>query len=299
MSANVLGVLLVCAAIGADKPRERDNAESVTENKARYAAPSTVEDADGLLGIGVKFVRDDQGRPLPGVNVVDFMVDSRAKNANINEFDTILEVAGRPVGLIRDRHYAPLQFYDKPPSTVELLVSFVREDGSQGFYYPTVRLGAVATGETFSLFRRRWVAPPMVPGLPEDYFRSERPDDRDEPEDAARNIARYTKVQRNNERNFARFDVGISSEFADGDVAVTAIASNSAAAAAGIRVGDRILEVDGAPVGIVGPRAYPLWRQLNRCKPGASAELLVAFQKNNNWVYFYPKLTLTDLANPN
>jgi C-terminal processing protease CtpA/Prc len=139
----------------------------------------------------------------------------------------------------------------------------------------------------------------MVVGLPEDYFRSERPDNRPGPEDFARNIARYAKLQRNNERNFARFGVGISSEFADGDVAVTAVALNSAAAAAGIRVGDRILEVDGAPVGIIGPRAYPLWRQLNRCKPGTSAELLVAFQKNGNWVYFYPKLTLTDLAHPN
>jgi len=66
-----------------------------------------------------------------------------------------------------------------------------------------------------------------------------------------------------------------------------------------LEVGDRILEVDGAPIGVFNGRTYEVWRQYVYSLTG-EVELLVSFTDNNgHYRYYYPTIQLTPRATGN
>jgi hypothetical protein len=57
-------------------------------------------------------------------------------------------------------------------------------------------------------------------------------------------------------------------------------------------VGDAILEVDGAPVGVFGDRTYEIWRQYVYSISGL-VEFLIAYGDDNDQPrYYYPQIQL-------
>lgn len=297
--SSVLVLVLLTAPPG--KPRDRANAEPRDQHFTRYVGGGFTDNAASNLGISVKYSSDSQGNGQQGVAIVDFSVDSKAQKAGLKEFDTIVEVEGCAVGLIRGRHYEPFQFY-KTPKT-ELLIAFTKRDGTQGYFYPTVSPTPVER-ELFSQLqildhksRLGWIPPTVNTGLPEDYFRAAKPDERELAEDRVHHLARYV-VSENNAERFARYDIGSTFSYTNGAKVIT-IESGKAAALAGIKVGDEIFEVDGAPVGAFSGRTYQVWRQLNRSKTGKVELLVVTPQPNGDFGYYYPILELLDISLPN
>ena len=267
----------------ADKPRDRASAETKAANLDRYKLGGFGANANATLGVKVKFPTD-----IPqGATVLDFETDSTAEKAGILQNDTILEVDGSPVGFIRGRYYELWPKYGRSGmATTEVLVSYLTSSGERKYYYLPVGT-SVVTGESYS-------------SLPEDFFIVARPKKREDAEDRIHNVARYV-FGYGNFNKYARFELGVDVSYsAQAGGTVVAVKSGSPAEAAGLKVGDHILEVDGAPVGQLGDRLYEIWRQYTYSKDG-TVELLVAFDDFSTGQprYYYPKIKLKDLATGN
>jgi len=276
----VLAILAApVAGLAADKPRSRASAESHSDNVARYKIGGFGANANATLGIKVKFPTD-----IPqGVTILDFETDSKAEAAGIQEDDFILEVDGSPVGFIRGRYYELWSKYGRSgKKTTEVLVSFLKS-GERMYYYLPVET-SVVTGEAYS-------------SLPPDFFTEAKPKTRGDAEDRSHNVARYV-LGYSNFNKYARFELGATVNYSyEAGATIASIKPGSAAETAGLKVGDHILEVDGAPVGQFGDRLYEVWRQYVYSKDG-TVELLIAFDDPSTGQprYYYPKVKLKDLT---
>lgn len=267
------------------KPRDRASAESRSANFARYVVGGFGDDATKTLGIDVNYP------PVPqGVTITDFAVDSPAEAAGVSENDFILEVDGSPVGKIHGRTYEPWEHYGRSgKTTVELLISYVRDTGERGYYYPKIKATPIEGVEKYLL-------------LPDDFFTSAKPRTRQVPENRDANIARY-RFGYGNFQAFSKFELGVQIDYV-GEMrpanSITNIAPASAAEEKELQVGDVILEVDGAPIGVIGDRLYEAWRQYIYTKDG-TVELLIAFfdPAVGDFRYYYPQVKLKPLSSPN
>ena len=81
---------------------------------------------------------------------------------------------------------------------------------------------------------------------------------------------------------------------------IQTVKPNSAAAKAGLKVGDSILEVAGAPVGQFGDRLYEVWRQYAYDEDG-KVEFLIVYEDDATGEnrYYYPEITLDPLSTTN
>jgi PDZ domain len=265
------------------KPRDRDAAEDRPTNLARYVLGGFGENATATLGIDVKYPTSF----VQGVTVLDFQEGSTAEAAGIEQFDIILEVDSSPVGLIRHRFYEPWQHYGRSGTQkVEVLNSFLNQDGERKYYYPRISLTGIQEVE-------------MYLSLPDDFFVTGKPRDRALAEDRDRNVARYVFGAGNFEK-YAKFELGVSIQYSlDFGAAIQAIKPGKAADKAHLQVGDSILEVDGAPIGQFGDRLYELWRQYVFSKTG-QVELLVCYvDAAGDFRYYYPLVQLDDLGSSN
>jgi len=278
---TIITLTLIAAtqAVGADKPTDRSSAEGKTENVARYQLGGFGANATASLGINVKYPTD-----IPqGITILGFEVDSKAKEAGIVLNDVLLEVDGSPVGFIRGRYYEPWTKYGRSgDSTTELLISY-SSGGERKYYYPDVKTSVVA-GEKYMM-------------LPPDFFIELKPKARTSPEDRTHNVARYV-LGYGNFSKYAKYELGAGVTYSyGGGATIATLKPGGAAAAAGLKVGDHILEVDGAPVGVFGDRVYEVWRQYVHSKD-EEVEFLVAFDDPSTGQarYYYPKIKLTKLT---
>ena len=227
------------------------------------------------------------------MTVVGFNVNSTAKNAGLNLFNSILEVEGSPVGFIRKRYYEPYRFYSRLfKNTTQLLVSFVTENGNV-FYYPEVQLTPIHEVPTVQYSSE------VIPPPPDGFFTMPQPKDRGNPEDKVHNLARYV-FGRANFANFSRFELGVDVDYSNNNGAtIQTVKDGKPAADAKLQVRDSILEVNGAPVGQFGDRLYEIWRQFVFL-PSARSEFLVQFQDpaTGESRFYYPVIILDDLAGP-
>lgn len=261
------------------KPRDRQNAESRAENKARYPLSGFSEDAVATLGIEVNFPPAGQ----QGVTILDFNVDSNAEAAGLQQFDFVYEVDGAAVGFIHGRYYQPWQHYGRSgPQKAELLVAYVRPtDGQRRFYYPSVPLTSIDVVESYRF-------------LPDDFFTSQKPRAREPGESRETNLGRYV-LGYGNFDTYAKYELGIRMDYFGqfGELnSITSVKPGSAAENV-LKVGDVILEVDGAPVGQIGERLYEPWRQYIYSKDG-KIELLVAYfdPTSGDYRFYYPEVQL-------
>ena len=105
-----------------------------------------------------------------------------------------------------------------------------------------------------------------------------------------RTIARYVLGYSNFNR-YGRYELGVAGELLLQGRRDDRLhqAREGAAETAGLKVGDHILEVDGAPVGQFGDRLYEVWRQYVYSKDG-TVELLIAYDDPSTGQprYYYP-----------
>jgi hypothetical protein len=258
------------------KPVDRASAEDKATNIARYAIGGFGANATKSLGINVIYPNDtDQG-----ITISSFGVDSTAKAAKLAVSDWIMEVDGSAIGHIRGRYYEPWQKYGRSGQDLtEVLVSFLNQSGERKYYYPQVATQTV-TGVAYK-------------SLPSDFFTVPKPQDRNSAEDIVHNKARYVLGATNFDK-YAAFELGVNVDYSyNGGALIQHIQPGKAAAGAGLKVGDRILEVDGAPIGVFNGRTYEVWRQYIYSLNG-EVELLVHFTSNNGAArYYYPKIQLT------
>lgn len=127
----------------------------------------------------------------------------------------------------------------------------------------------------------------------QDGFTIAKPRNRADAEATSIQLSRY-KVSPGNFDRYSPYELGADVTYSYGRGAtIVSVKSGSVAASAGLKVGDMILEVDGAPIGVFGDRTYEVWQQYKYSKEG-KVELLIAFDRPDGTVgYFYPQLTLT------
>lgn len=278
LTASVIVVAFLTP--GADpKPSTRATAETQDANLKRYKLGGFGENANGTLGIEVKYPDNSP----QGITISSFKVDSTAKKAGLEEYQWILEVDGAAVGKIRGRYYEPWSKYGRAGeiTQAELLVSYLKSDGKRVYYYPKVELAGV-TG-TVKAYQQ----------LPEDFFTVKKPTKEADAESQTNNFARY-KIGAGNFDKYARFELGATVQYSyESGGTIKTIKAKGAAEKAGLKVGDMILEVDGAPVGVFGDRTYEIWRQYVYSKDGV-VELLVCFKDpaSGQFKYYYPKVQL-------
>jgi S1-C subfamily serine protease len=275
-------LVVVLASQVADKPRERSNAETKAENIARYQLGGFELDSNGTIGADLKYAEVDP----QGVSIVRFDADSPSQASGLKLYDTILEVNGSAVGKIRGRYYEPWKFYRRigPHASPEFLVSFVEPNGSRAYYYPFVAVGGLSE---------------LLIPLPEDFFTTEQPRERTAPESAILNRARY-KYGAGNFAKYARYRLGVNVQYSyDYGATITKVHPGGAAATAGLKVGDLIHEVGGAPVGVFNDRVYEIWRQFPYLRPN-KVEFLVVYRDSPTkpWKYYYPIIELEVLGSP-
>lgn len=264
------------------KPRTRDKAESRTENLERYKSGTFGATAKSTLGVKVIF----QNQQPQGVTVSSFSVDSTAEKAGVQRFDWILEVDGSPVGKIRDRYYELFPHYGRTGKDVTtLLVSYLDSDGNRRYYYPKVEVTPIGTV-------------PVYRALPEDFFTTPEKRKRDEAEFQNKNFARYV-IGWGNFEKYAEYELGVDVVYSSNGAEIVNVKSGTAAANANIKVGDIILEVEGAPVGNFSGRVYEVWRQYVYNKNG-EVEFCIAIKKDGGgYKYYYPKIKLDDRTTGN
>ena len=260
------------------KPVDRSSAEDKATNLARYTIGGFGANATKSLGINVIYPNDtDQG-----ITISSFLTDSEAEKAGLERYDWILEVDGSAIGHIRDRYYEPWQKYGRSgQSLTETLVSFLSQSGERMYYYPKV-LTQTVTG--VAVKNRE---------LPADFFTVGKPRIRSSPENTSHNKARYI-LGASNFNKYAEFELGVTADYSyNGGALIQQIHSGKAADLAGLKIGDHILEVDGAPIGVFNGRTYELWRQYVYSLTG-KVELLVCFtDQNGRFLYYYPTIQLT------
>ena len=273
-------------AYSTEKPRTRATAENRTQNIERYKLGGFGANANATLGIQVKYQTDGE----QGVTIQNFEVDSPANNAGMIQYDWILEVDGSPVGLIRNRYYELWPRYGRAgANTTEVLVSFLNNDGKRKYYY-----SQVSTAKVEGVIIKGGVT------LPPDFFTSPKPITRADAEFRDKNIARYVYGY-SNFSTYGRFELGADVNYSYGSGAtIEHIKNGKAAQRSGLKVGDCILEVDGAPVGKFGDRLYEVWRQYIY-SPTRKVEFLICFEDESTGElrYFYPEIELDDLTRPN
>ena len=267
----------------ADKPRDRPSAESKPENLARYKIGGFGASANATLGVKDQVPdRDPPGRHCPGLR--DRL---EGEGGGIQEDDVILEVDGAPVGFIRERYYELWPKYGRSgKNTTEVLVSFLTNSGERKYYYLPVRT-SVVTGERYGSF-------------PEDFFTVARPKTRDDAEDRSHNVARYV-LGYGNFNKYARFELGVNLSYSpQAGATIIAIKPGSAAATAGLQVGDHILKVEGARSGssaIASTRSGVNTSTLRT----ARLRFLISFDDPSTGQprYYYPQVKLRGLTTEN
>jgi S1-C subfamily serine protease len=237
------------------------------------------ENALATLGISVKYPDD-----IPqGATILGFQTDSTAQAAQLQLFDFVLEVDGSAVGLIRNRYYQLWQHYGRTANKkTELLVSFVKADGSFAYYYPQVDQTPIDAVQEYRAA----------------LFTLGKPVARNAPEDRDANIARY-QVGASDFEQFGQYELGVNVSYSSAGVTIEDILPGKQAEKAGLQVGDIILEVDGAPVGVFGDRTYEFWRQYSYSKTG-NVEFLISFGEDaqGQFKYYYPIIQLDPLTAP-
>lgn len=270
-----IGLLIAVPSltVAADKPRNREDAENRSENLERYKGGTFGEVAKATLGVKVIF----QSQQTQGVTLSSFSVDSTAEKAGLRKYDWILEVDGSPVGKIRDRYYELFPHYGRTGrNKATLLVSYL--DGSQRkFYYPRVDVTPVG-------------GVPYCRILPKDFFTSSEPQKRESAESEFKNNARYVQGWGNFDK-YAEFELGADVRYSSNGARIVRIKPDSAALSNGLRVGDIILEVEGAPVGRFGTRTYEVWRQYIYDRDG-KVEFCIAIPSQGSYRYYYPEIKL-------
>ena len=235
MRITLLAVTILGVTLGADvpaKPRTRATAEGRQANLDRYKLGGFGPNATSSLGVEVKFQTTDP----QGVAVLQFKEDSAAKAAGMKQYDVILEVDGSAVGFIRGRFYELWPHYGRAgEQTTEVLVTYQTANGRRYYYLP-VKTSTVS-GDVY------------YKSLPPDFFTVEKPITRDTAETREQNIARYQFGSGNFEK-YSAWELGTKVSYSyDSGATIQAIKPGSPAANAGLKVGDMILEVDGAPIG--------------------------------------------------
>jgi len=299
------------------KPTTRSTAEPESENIKRYPGGLFVPDASGDLGVQLRYF--DTGEQ--GAAIVDFLPLAAAKKSfGLHDFDVIEEANGCPVGFLRGRYYEPFVYFQGDAKR-ELLVSFVRRDGSVAYYYPNGEPDQIQQ-RLFSLqamqapVDRGWLVKPSYDTSKkflDGYFTADKPDLRELAEDELYHFARYRffGLPTNNSpsdttfTHYGHWMLGAQMNYlpaSGGGAFVASVTSGSPAATAGLVVGDEVLEVDGAVVGTLatyGPgkktRVYQTFRLANRSNDG-KIELLVRFKEGNVSKCYYPVLQAIDLT---
>ena len=268
------------AADPPEKPRTRETAEDKQTNLSRYVIGGHEQDATASLGIEVIY-----SQAPPKVTVSSFKFESPAEAAGLEEYDWILEIDGSAVGKFRDRYYQPWQKYGRSgKGQTELLVSF-NTTGGRKYYYPKVKTQALGGEGGF------------VPKG--DAFTITKPRTRSGAEGKKDNLARYV-LDSDNFKKYSPYELGADVAYSYNNGATIAhITPGKPASEAGLRVGDYILEVDGAPIGVFGDRVYEVWRQYKYSKDNI-VEFLVCFRDARGHLrYYYPLVTLKKLTSSN
>ena len=265
------------------KPRTRDAAETHDENLLRYPGRTFAANANQGLGVRVKYRCDSSC----GAMIRQFETDSPAQESGLKVDERILEVDGSPVGLIRGRYYEMYNLFARPRAAqvgqedpVEVLVEFVRSDGTRRYFYPQVRTQAIY--EKFPVASRRT-----------EYSVADKPRDRSNAEGEIENRARYV-ADAERFKTDATHELGVVVKYShDRGATITSVDRGKSADQAGLRPGDMILEVGGAPVGKIGGRIYGVWRQYAFDSDG-TIEFLVCYEgADGDLRYYYPEITLT------
>ena len=269
--------ILVLGQTPGPKPTSRDKAEDRPTNLSRYKVGGFGANATATLGVKIVY---PTGVPQ-GVTISSFDTDSPAFKAGVKLNDWILEVDGSAVGLIRNRYYELWPKYGRNgDSTTEVLVSYEDDSGDRKYYYLQV-----ATATLTGTYQYK--------SLPPDFFTTAKKVTRDTAETRDKNVARYV-IGVDNFNKYSPYELGVSLSYSEeGGATILTVNSGSAADKAGLRVGDHILEVDGAPIGQFGDRAYEVWKQYSYSKDD-TVEMLIGFPDpgTGELRYFYPQVKL-------
>lgn len=281
LSTCLIGCLSIASfAEAQDKPTTRQSAENRSTNLARYVIGGFGEDAQKTLGI--KGVYSDNP---PKFVITGFEVDSPAEAAGLKEYDWILEVDGSAIGKIRSRTYEPWEKYGRSgEEKIELLVSFRDTTGKRLYYYPRVSFQPIIEVAKYV--------------CPSDGFTIPKPRTRIDAEEKDQNHSRY--VAGNGFDAYSTHEIGTKYlSYSTNGATIAEITGGSYADQAGLKVGDIILEVDGAPIGKIGPRTFEGWRQYRYSKSG-EVELCIAIpQSQGGYKYYYPKVKLKERQTSN